>query len=169
MSDNPIVRSPSDDVVLTSAHAGLVPDDSLNLGDLDKQRLAGLAQELRRLYMGVGLLSGVVLFFVASLSGLTIWLKLEQEQLARQVSSLSAVKAEVDRVRNLETQVNVLSQKVPKELSSQRKSTQDQLKKLQTRIEAVNARVTTSDQASKNLLQVLQGLNAGGQSKALTN
>jgi len=132
-------------------------DDSESL---DNQHLVSLSQEVRRLYTWLGCLAGFSLVLVGTLSGLAIWLKLEQQQLAQQVSSLTLAKAEVAQVKSLETQVSLLNQQVPKELSSQLKSTQDQLKKLQAQIKQVDAKAVTSEEMNENLLNALKNIRS---------
>ncbi len=89
---------------------------------------------------------GLSLTLVSTLTGLTIWLKLEQRQLTQQVSSLTMAKqAETDQVKRLQAQVNLLNQQVPKGLSNQLEETQAELKKLQNRTEEVNDKAVSSE------------------------
>jgi len=161
MSDNPtlnpITIAPVDPGIPVTADA-----TSASSKNLDNQHLAILSQEVRRLYTWLGCLAGLSLVLVSALSGLAIWLKLEQRQLARQLSALTVAKAETERVKNLETQVSVLNQRVPQGLSSQLKNTQDQLKKLQAQIKQVDAKAVTSEEMNENLLNALK--NIGGES-----
>lgn len=127
---------------------------------LEKQRIIILSHELQRIYTWFGALAGSSVILAATLTGLVIWLKQGQQQLEQRVSSLAAAKAEMNRVQSLETQVNLLSQRVPMGLTSQIKGTQNQLKKLQTRLDQVNAKAVTREEMNESFLDNLKGINS---------
>lgn len=159
MSDTPTLNSSaaispvhSDSPVETEA-------DQNKPATLEKQRIITLSHELQRIYTWFGALAGSSVILAATLTGLIIWLKQGQQQLEQQVSSLAAAKAETNRVKNLETQVNLLNQRVPKELTSQIKGTQTQLKKLQTGLDQVNAKAVTREEMNEKFSDTLKGIN----------
>lgn len=155
MSDNQTLNTPTAIAPISQGSSLSVNDDWSDSEELE-QRLVILSKEVRRLYTWLGFLAGFSLILVGTLGGWAIWLKLQQHQLVRQVSSLTAGKAETEQVKRLEAQVSLLNQKVPEELSSQLNGTQEQLKKLQTRVEQVNTKAVTSEQVNKNLLNALR-------------
>jgi len=158
MSDNPTLNS------ITSVPvpgAPVVTDARwANPENLDNQHLESFSQEIRRLYTWLGCLAGLSLVLVSTLSGLAIWLKLEQRQLTRQVSSLTVAKAETGQVKDLGTQVSLLNQRVPKNLSSELKNTQNQLQKLQAQVKEADAKAVTSKQMNENLLEMLKDISS---------
>jgi hypothetical protein len=86
----------------------------------------------------------------------------QQQQQARQLSTLMTDQAEAVRQKALETQIVLLSQQVnwlnfqrPKDLSSQLKATQNQLKELQTRLTDVQVNAAALRQVNAMLLRQL--------------
>lgn len=158
MSD-PILNSPNAIAPLNSATPVTTEVEWSDAYDLEQQHLGILSRELRRIYTWFGFLAGSSLLLIVTLSGLAVWLKMEQQQLERQLLSLTATKAEIERVKNLETQVNLLNQKVPEGLSSQLKGLQDQLKTLRTRTEEINTQAVASEQANENFLKALKEIS----------
>lgn len=153
------------------------PDNTLPEGshaDSDKQRLEFLTYEVQRLRSRLGWVSGLsfaVLILASILAGLTLSVKLRQDQQTQQVGALAGDKAgdetQIDtlsqQVAALNQQVASLSQQVPKDLANQQKATQTQIKQLQTQIQAVDSEAITSQQLNAALQKVQSSSNNGGQ------
>lgn len=141
------------------------PDDPLSEGSYvnpDKQRLEQLTYEVQRLRSRLGWVSGLsfaVLILASILAGLTLSVKLRQDQQTQQVGALAGDKAgdknQIDtlsqQVAALNQQVASLSQQVPKDLANQQKATQAQIKQLQTQIQAVESEAITSQELNEAL------------------
>lgn len=117
----------------------------LNSEDRELQRIASLYEEIRRLYVWLGLMAGLSFLAVGSMAALTFSLKTQNKQLEREIPTL-VDKAEIDRVKNLENRLNslesqasslnqdvvVLNQQVSKGLPTQLKVIKTDMKELQT-------------------------------------
>ncbi len=139
----------------------------------EKQRLDLLTHEVQRLRGRLGWVSGLsfaVLILASILAGLTLSVKLRQDQQTQQFGALAGDKAgdesQIDtlsqQVAALNQQVTSLSQQMPKDLASQQKATQAQIKQLQTRIQEVDSEAITSQQLSEALQKAQPSLNNGG-------
>jgi len=159
MSDTPTLNSSTANFPIHADHIVATEADQNKPATLEKQRIITLSHELQRIYTWLGALAGSSVILAATLTGLIIWLKQGQQQLEQQVSSLAAAKAETNRVKTLETQVNLLNQRVPKELTSQIKGTQTQLKKLQAGLDQVNAKAVTREEMNEKFSDTLKGIN----------
>lgn len=150
-----------------------IPEDSYV--SPDKQRIDLLTYEVQRLRSRLGWVSGLsfaVLILASILAGLTLSVKLRQDQQTQQVGALAGDKAgdesQIDtlsqQVAALNQQVTSLSQQVPKDLANQQKATQTQIKQLQARIQEVDSEALTSQQLNEALQKAQPSLNSGGQS-----
>jgi len=142
-----------------SVAAELTPEE------LQNQRFVRLSHELKRLYAWLGLLTGLSVLSLGLLSGYTFWLRTQQNDLQKQLATLNADKAEMNRLTELENRlkglesqaesmyqnVAVLNQQVPKGLPSQIKSLQNDISSVKTQIQRVEANAVTRDQMSQTL------------------
>ena len=163
--NNPVLVEP-DSSVITQPHL-------LSSEDLQIQRLAILTQEVRRLYTWLGLLTGLSVLSLGLLSGFAIWLKMENNQLQRQVSAINTYKAELERVTKLETRINglesqavllnqnigLLNQQVPKGLPTQLKTIQKEISSLKTAINKVETNAVTRQQMEQSIQAALRNQN----------
>lgn len=143
----------------------------------ENQRIELLSYEVHRLRTRLGWLSGLsfaVLILASILAGLTLSVKLQQDQQAQRVGALAGDKAgEVDQINSLNQQiaalnqqVTSLSQQVPQDLANQQKATQAQIKQIQAQIQAINSKAVTSDELNKAIQGVQSESNSGGQPTA---
>lgn len=151
------------------------PNDPLTEGSYvnpDKQRLELLTYEVQRLRSRLGWVSGLsfaVLILASILAGLTLSVKLRQDQQTQQFGALAGDKAgdesQIDtlsqQVAALNQQVASLSQQVPNDLANQQKATQAQIKQLQTQIQKVDSEAITGPQLNEALQKVQSSSNEG--------
>jgi septal ring factor EnvC (AmiA/AmiB activator) len=152
------------------------PDDTLpedSYVNPDKQRLELLTYEVQRLRSRLGWVSGLsfaVLILTSILAGLTLSVKLRQDQQTQQVGVLAGDKAgdesQIDtlnqQVAALNQQVASLSQQMPKDLANQQKATQAQIKQLQAQIQKLDSEAVSGQQLDEALQKVQPSLNNGG-------
>ena len=156
----------------------------LNRQNLETQRLELLTDKVQRLHHRLGWMTGLsvaALAIAAAQIGLTISVKLQQDQQTHQVGTLTGNKAGVEnQVNSLSQQIAALQQQVTANnqqvtsLNQQlsRKASQSQVEQLATTIREVNSNAVTKEQ----LNQALQGLqrvqsnsNNGGQSSTASS
>lgn len=141
--------------------------------DPEKQRLDLLTYEVQRLRSRLGWVSGLsfaVLILASILAGLTLSVKLRQDQQTQQFGALAGEKAgEENQINTLSQQVAALNQQVaslsqqtPKDLANQQKATQAQIKQLQTQIQQVESEAITSQELNEALQKVQPSSNNGG-------
>lgn len=168
------LQNASDNPVLDQPDTAVMEDpDLLSPEELQLQRLGGLAKEVHRLYAWLGLLTGLSVLSLGLLTGFTVWLKVEQNQLQRQLAAINAYKAETDRVKNLESRVNgletqasllnqnvgLLNQQVPKGLATQIKGIQKDMSSLKSDVQNVKANAVTRDQVDQSIQRTLKEQN----------
>lgn len=120
-------------------------------------------RKARRLYTWLGFSSGFSVLLVTLLTGFTVFLVFRQIQLERQLAVLSAEKAAVDRLQDVEQQVNqlnqqvsLLNQRVPKGLPNQLKQIQADLKANQSQINDLESTAATREQVQQAIRQEIQ-------------
>jgi len=171
MADDTFKHSLSDRVVIRVEPSVPANTEEQNSTLLEKQHPDLLPLAVQRLQRRVNWLSGLLVVFVVSngiLAVLVLNLRAQQQQQqqARQLSTLMTKQAEAVRQKALESQIILLSQQVnwlnfqrPKDLSSQLKATQNQLKELQTRLTDVQVNAAALKQVNEMLLKQLSNKN----------
>lgn len=148
--------------------------------DLEKQRLEGLAQEILELKLvflsdaenfgrevdqlrrQVSNLTGLLVAAIAILTGTLTWLtfslKSDQGQLSRQLEAIAADAVAIERIEQVENQLESLSEELPDSLSENIEANQAQLKTLETQISELTTSVNTRRQTIAILAKALQDL-----------
>ena len=139
--------------------------DSFSPESQQALRVAKLTRSLGRLYTWLGLLTGVSLVSIGLLAGAAFWLKREQDQLQQQLRAVNAYKAEIDRLKNLESRITslesqanllnqnteALNQQLAKGLPTQIKGMQNDLFSVKASLQQVQANAVTKEQLAQSL------------------
>jgi len=137
--------------------------------ELERQRLVRLSHEVKRLYAWLGLLTGLSVLSLGLLGGFAFWLRMQQTDMQKQLATLNAYQAQMNRLTDLEGRVNgiesqtqaisqnitVLNQQVPKGLPTQIKSIQNDLSSVKNQVQKVEANSVTRQQMSQTLQNTL--------------
>ncbi|NJL39414.1 MAG: hypothetical protein HC840_31620 [Leptolyngbyaceae cyanobacterium RM2_2_4] len=168
-------------LVPTSSTAQATPDYSATSPqDLEKQRLEGLAQEILELKLvflsdaenfgreidqlrrQVGSLTGLLVAAIAILAGTLTWLtfslKSDQGQLSRQLEAIAADAVAIERIEQVETQLESFSESLPNSLAADVEMNQAQLATLEAQISELTTSVNTRRQTIAILAEALQDL-----------
>lgn len=141
-------------------------------------KIYSVSLEVQRLQNRSNWLSGLLVASVIAtsvLAALVLNLIAQQNQQARQLSSLTENKAEAARLSALEgqitrlsQQVKLLNQQVPSNFSSQLTANQEQVKDLQIRLSEAKVNADVLRQVNERLLKALSNQNPVGKSSMPT-
>lgn len=171
MSDDSFGNAPEHDFLAQPGIPVTTVPDSFSHNSLESPRLAKLSSEVRRLYTWLGLLTGISVLSLGLLTGFAFWLKLQQDQVQQQLAGLNAYKAEIERLKTLESRISnldnqnraltqnleVLNQQVAKGLPTQLKGVENDLASIKAALQRSQSSSVTRDQ----LTQTLQNLQRG--------
>lgn len=133
--------------------------DSFSPELLDNPRVAKLSREVRRLYGWLGLLTGLSVLSIGLLAGLGYWLKLQQDRMQLQISGVNSYKAEIERLKTLESRINNLDSQTKILYQSVEGLNQQVSKGLPTQIKGVQndvSSVRASIQSFRSALQKVE-------------
>ncbi|MGJ3248533.1 MAG: hypothetical protein ACFE0I_20925 [Elainellaceae cyanobacterium] len=151
-----------------------------NFYHFEHQKLEGLAQELLELKLAylsetnkvnkdVSHLRGHIYWLTVALvgaiaiaSGVISWLSFslrsDQERLAQQVEAIATESVAVERIEQVESRLNSLSNRFPERIVTDIRTNQEQLQELETRITEVAEQVNTRRETIAILAGALQDL-----------
>lgn len=127
--------------------------DSFSPNLLENPRVATLSRQIGRLYGWLGLLTGLSVLSIGLLAGYAYWLKMQQDQMQQQLSAVNGYKAEIERLKSLESRINnldsqskilnqnveLLNQQVSKGLPTQIKGVQNDLSSVKASLQTMRA------------------------------
>lgn len=126
---------------------------------------ASYKREIRRVYTWLGVVTGFSILAIGLLAGFAFWLKLQQDRLQQQLSSVSADRSELEHINNnLESQINnlnswarllsqdisSLNQQISKGLPNQIKGVQKDISTIKTSLQKFEASTVTRQQMTQN-------------------
>ncbi len=103
-------------------------------------------------------LIGVITIASGSMSWLALSLRSDQAQLTRQVESIASETVPVERMNQLEAQINTLGDRLPDNITANIQTNQEQLQDLERRIAEVAGQVNTRRETIAILARALQDL-----------
>lgn len=170
MTNDQFRNAPDTPVVVTPGTTATLEPNLLSSEELHQQRLSRLTKEVRRLYAWLGLLTGLSILSIGLLSGLVIWLNMQNNKLQQELSAINVYKAQVDQVKNLEARLNglesqnalinqnlgLLNQEVPQGLPNQIKGLQNDISSLKTSIQKIQSDTVTRTQMEQSIQTALK-------------